>query len=89
MKRLFEDYGEKGLEESGGEKKGTIIFTGTLGALRSNEGYAAYGAGRSGVVSILLPGDEIGADEVLIAPTGTESCKGAFKERYSCCSCYW
>ncbi|KAI1622289.1 hypothetical protein EDD37DRAFT_651577 [Exophiala viscosa] len=36
----------------GGEfmiKKGTIIFTGTLGALRTNAGYAAYGAGRSGV----------------------------------------
>ncbi|KIW37094.1 uncharacterized protein PV06_10721 [Exophiala oligosperma] len=30
-------------------KKGTIIFTGTLGALRTNPGYAAYGAGRAGV----------------------------------------
>lgn len=30
-------------------KKGTLIFTGTLGALRTNPGYAAYGAGRSGV----------------------------------------
>ena len=30
-------------------KKGTIVFTGTLGALRTNAGYAAYGAGRSGV----------------------------------------
>ncbi|EXJ75704.1 uncharacterized protein A1O5_00211 [Cladophialophora psammophila CBS 110553] len=39
--------------ESGGEdmmiKKGTLIFTGTLGALRTNPGYAAYGAGRAGV----------------------------------------
>lgn len=30
-------------------KRGTLIFTGTLGALRTNPGYAAYGAGRSGV----------------------------------------
>ena len=30
-------------------KKGTLIFTGTLGALRTNTGYAAYGAGRSSV----------------------------------------
>ena len=30
-------------------KKGTIIFTGTLGAMRTNPGYAAYGAGRAGV----------------------------------------
>ncbi|KAJ9602545.1 hypothetical protein H2200_013088 [Cladophialophora chaetospira] len=38
--------------ESGEEemiKKGTLIFTGTLGALRTNPGYAAYGAGRAGV----------------------------------------
>jgi len=36
---------------SGGpmQKRGTIIFTGTLGALRTNAGFAAYGAGRSGV----------------------------------------
>ena len=31
------------------QKKGTIIFTGTLGALRANTGFGAYGAGRSGV----------------------------------------
>jgi NAD(P)-dependent dehydrogenase (short-subunit alcohol dehydrogenase family) len=30
-------------------KKGTVIFTGTLGSLRTNAGYAAYGAGRAGV----------------------------------------
>ena len=30
-------------------KRGTLIFTGTLGALRTNTGFAAYGAGRSGV----------------------------------------
>jgi NAD(P)-dependent dehydrogenase (short-subunit alcohol dehydrogenase family) len=31
------------------QKRGTLIFTGTLGALRTNPGYAAYGAGRAGV----------------------------------------
>jgi NAD(P)-dependent dehydrogenase (short-subunit alcohol dehydrogenase family) len=31
------------------QKRGTLIFTGTLGALRTNSGYGAYGAGRSGV----------------------------------------
>lgn len=30
-------------------KKGTLIFTGTMGALRTNSGFAAYGAGKSGV----------------------------------------
>lgn len=30
-------------------KRGTLIFTGTLGALRTNAQYAAYGAGRAGV----------------------------------------
>ena len=30
-------------------KKGTLIFTGTMGALRTNPGFAAYGAGRAGV----------------------------------------
>lgn len=45
-------YGHHGgqtlLAETKGEKKGTIILTGTLGALRANEGFAAYGAGRAG-----------------------------------------
>src|SRR5947207_7454250 len=31
------------------QKKGTLIFTGTLGALRTNAQYAAYGAGRASV----------------------------------------
>ncbi|KAI9715255.1 MAG: hypothetical protein M1812_006066 [Candelaria pacifica] len=36
--------------EGGGlVKKGTLIFTGTLGSLRTNAEYGAYGAGRSGV----------------------------------------
>lgn len=37
------------MADTNGEKKGTIIFTGTLGALRTNPEYYAYGAGRSGV----------------------------------------
>lgn len=45
-------YAQRGgqtlLADTNGEKKGTIIFTGTLGAMRANEGYAAYGAGRAG-----------------------------------------
>ncbi|KAF2671825.1 NAD(P)-binding protein [Microthyrium microscopicum] len=48
LKRLFEDHGEARLAD-GAEKKGTIIFTGTLGALRCNIGYGAYGAGRASV----------------------------------------
>lgn len=31
------------------QKRGTLIFTGTLGSLRTNTGYGAYGAGRAGV----------------------------------------
>ena len=49
LKMLFEHHGEQDLAESGGQKKGTIIFTGTLGALRSNAQYSSYGAGRAGV----------------------------------------
>jgi len=49
LKMMFEHHGEKGLAETGGEKKGTLIFTGTLGAIRSNSQYSAYGAGRAGV----------------------------------------
>ena len=48
LKRFFEDHGESPLSETG-QKKGTLIFTGTLGALRCNAEYAAYGAGRSSV----------------------------------------
>ncbi|KAF2995623.1 hypothetical protein E8E14_003810 [Neopestalotiopsis sp. 37M] len=33
-------------------KKGTVIFTGTLGAMRTNEGFGAYGAGRSAVRAV-------------------------------------
>jgi len=48
LRRFFADHGETGLAE-GGEKKGTLIFTGTLGALRCSAQYAAYGAGRASV----------------------------------------
>ncbi|KAL9003869.1 MAG: hypothetical protein Q9188_003292, partial [Gyalolechia gomerana] len=48
LKLLFEHNGEESLSD-GGEKKGTLIFTGTLGALRTNPQFAAYGAGRSSV----------------------------------------
>jgi len=49
LELLFEHHGESLPTENGGEKKGTIIITGTLGAMRSNIGFAAYGAGRAGV----------------------------------------
>lgn len=48
IKRFFEDNGEKTLAEGGG-KKGTLIFTGTLGALRTNAEFGSYGASRSSV----------------------------------------
>lgn len=48
LKRFFHDHGEKTLAE-GAEKKGTIIFTGTLGALRCNAEFASYGASRAAV----------------------------------------
>ena len=48
IKRFFADHGEKTLAE-GSEKKGTLIFTGTLGALRANAEYASYGASRASV----------------------------------------
>ena len=49
LKLLFEQHGEAPLSETGGEKKGTLIFTGTLGALRANAEFGAYGGGRAGV----------------------------------------
>ena len=48
LKMFFEHHGEESLAETG-RKKGTIIFTGTLGALRCSAEYAAYGAGRASV----------------------------------------
>ena len=49
LKLLFEHHGEQNLTETAGQKKGTIIFTGTLGAMRSNPKFASYGASRAGV----------------------------------------
>jgi short-subunit dehydrogenase len=48
LKLFFEHHGEAPLSETG-EKKGTLIFTGTLGALRCSAEFAAYGAGRASV----------------------------------------
>ncbi|UZJ50722.1 hypothetical protein CBS101457_000042 [Exobasidium rhododendri] len=44
--------GETLLADTDGAKKGTIIFTGTLGALRANAQYAAYGATRAAARSV-------------------------------------
>ncbi|KAI9822496.1 MAG: hypothetical protein M1827_000215 [Pycnora praestabilis] len=49
IKIFYEHHGEAPLAENGGQKKGTLIFTGTLGAMRSNAEFAVYGAGRAGV----------------------------------------
>ncbi|KAL2040305.1 hypothetical protein N7G274_006748 [Stereocaulon virgatum] len=51
VKRMFEDSGKTPLAD-GGEKKGTIIITGTLGVMRTNTNFAAYGASRSGARSL-------------------------------------
>ena len=48
IKRFFEDNGKTSLAD-GGVKKGTLIFTGTLGALRTNAEYSSYGASRASV----------------------------------------
>ncbi|KAL8692752.1 MAG: hypothetical protein Q9218_002289, partial [Villophora microphyllina] len=48
LRLLFEHHGQTALADGAG-KKGTLIFTGTLGALRTNAQFAAYGAGRSSV----------------------------------------
>lgn len=49
LRMIYEQNGGQTLlADTKGDKKGTIILTGTLGALRANEGYAAYGAGRAG-----------------------------------------
>lgn len=48
IKRFFEDHGDKTLAD-GAQKKGTLLFTGTLGALRCNAEFGSYGASRSSV----------------------------------------
>lgn len=49
LKLFFKHHGALPLSETDGQKKGTLIFTGTPGALRCNAEYGAYGAGRAGV----------------------------------------
>ncbi|KAL9639920.1 MAG: hypothetical protein Q9164_000623 [Protoblastenia rupestris] len=51
IKLIFEHHGRKALAD-GGEKKGTIIFTGTMGSLRTNPRFASYGGSRSAVRSL-------------------------------------
>jgi NAD(P)-dependent dehydrogenase (short-subunit alcohol dehydrogenase family) len=49
LKMMYAHHGGQTLlADTGGQKKGTIIFTGTLGAMRTSAGYAAYGASRAG-----------------------------------------
>lgn len=52
LKWMLSQYPEHAALPSGAkvmQKKGTIIFTGTLGSLRTNPGFAAYGGGRAAV----------------------------------------
>ena len=52
LKWMLAQYPEHVALPSGAKvlkKAGTIIFTGTLGSLRTNPGYAAYGGGRAAV----------------------------------------
>jgi NAD(P)-dependent dehydrogenase (short-subunit alcohol dehydrogenase family) len=50
LRRIYGDHGgETLLRDTDGRKKGTIIFTGTLGAIRTNAEYNSYGAGRAAV----------------------------------------
>lgn len=49
LKLFFEHHGLETLSENGGKKKGTLIFTGTMGAIRANAEFGAYGASRAGV----------------------------------------
>lgn len=49
LKMIYAQHpgGQTTLSESGGAVKGTIIFTGTLGAMRTNKEFASYGASRA------------------------------------------
>lgn len=50
LKLMYAQHGgQTPLTETAGAVKGTIIFTGTLGALRTNQNYASYGASRASV----------------------------------------
>ena len=48
---LFEHHGRQPLAD-GGSHKGALIFTGTLGALRTNPKFASYGGSRAAVRSL-------------------------------------
>lgn len=53
LKMLYaQNGGATSLADTNGIKKGTIIFTGTLGAMRTNAEFSAYGATRSGARSV-------------------------------------
>ncbi|KAK2062080.1 short-chain dehydrogenase/reductase SDR [Colletotrichum caudatum] len=48
LKAMYaQNGGQTLLADTDGAKKGTVIFTGTLGAMRTNQQYAAYGASRA------------------------------------------
>ncbi|ETN38357.1 uncharacterized protein HMPREF1541_06392 [Cyphellophora europaea CBS 101466] len=49
LRWMIEQYPAHTPEESPLQKRGTLVFTGTLGSLRTNTGFGAYGAGRAGV----------------------------------------
>ncbi|KAI1338113.1 hypothetical protein F5Y15DRAFT_131900 [Xylariaceae sp. FL0016] len=49
LKLMYEQNGGQTSLSENPAKKGTIIFTGTLGAMRTNAEFNAYGAGRSAV----------------------------------------
>lgn len=51
VKLMFEHHGRQPLAE-GGSHKGSIIFTGTMGALRTNPQFASYGGSRAAVRSL-------------------------------------
>lgn len=51
VKMPFAQHGEKALAD-GREEKGTLVPTGTLGAMRTNTNFAAYGGSRSAARSL-------------------------------------
>jgi hypothetical protein len=77
LKRFFEDHGEKTLAE-GAEKKGTLIFTGTLGALRCN-------------VSLLrsIRGPENILNKTLMSSSGTSRLSSDHTEHHEGASDSW
>ena len=49
IKWMLDQYPAFKAGETPLQKRGTVVFTGTLGSLRTNVGYAAYGGGRAAV----------------------------------------